>query len=76
MSFILFIIIVLTPTNSYGMALNFGDDKNPWQVYLQSDCYDIWVTKTNLSEQVIDYYKNSNEMKCYKEVGDCENDEK
>ena len=41
----------------------------------QSYLYDVWVTDTDFFEQVIDYYKNNNEVKCYEEGRDCESDE-
>ena len=42
----------------------------------QSYFYDVWVTKTDFFEQVIDYYKNNNGVKCYEKGGDYERDEK
>ena len=68
-------IILLTPTQSCGMALNFRVGKihdrrifrkiNYIPHESQSDLYDIWVNENDFSEQVIEYYKNNNGVKCY-----------
>ena len=85
MSFSLFIIIILTPIHSCGIALIFGVGTKPRQAYLQennhiphkskSDLYDVWVTNTYFLKQVIVYYKKNDGVKWYEEGGDFESDE-
>ena len=38
---------------------------------MQEDMYDVWDTTTDFYEQVIEFYKNDKQVRCYEEHGDC-----
>ena len=42
----------------------------------QNDLYDVWVTNEDFFEEVIEYYKDSTVVRCYKKGGVCDSDDK